>query len=206
MSRNRGFTLIEVLLALSILAMVVTGIYAAFSTSSSNIEGAERARDEGDMARSLIARLSDDISNAFYKDGLAGAVFYGRSHEVETGGQALRKDSVFMTTLTNWRRPDTKETDLWEVGYLFQEKPDGSGHVMMRSEKREFSKDAQPMEGGTEFEITDKVDELRLRYYDGANWSDDWDAKSSHRLPKAVEITLVLAGGRLYGTKVEAGR
>ena len=64
-SHSKGFTLLEVLLAMAILAVIMTVIYASFSTAGNNVEQAERLRDETDIARTLIARLSADIANAY---------------------------------------------------------------------------------------------------------------------------------------------
>ncbi len=140
----KGFTLLEVLLAMSILAVVMTVIYATFSTAGQSVERAEALRDETDLARTLIARLSHDIENAdcdhvSYKPS---AVFYGKKEEVETEGVKRRHDSLAMTTLTNFPRPDSKETELLEADYYFTEKAGGKGYSLMRREKRELSKDA----------------------------------------------------------------
>jgi len=207
-SQNRqpgGFTLIEVLLAMAILAVVVTVIYTVFSTSSANTERAEAVRDETDLARTLMSRMSDDIANAYCSTGLTGTFFYGKDEEVETEGGKFRHDSFSLTTLTNWRKPDSKETDLWEVGYSFEEKSDGSGYVLVRREKRELNQDVPPLEGGVEYEITDRVAELQLRYYDGTNWFDTWDRKtgcSQSNMPRAVEISLTLDSGSVFVTQV----
>jgi type II secretion system protein J len=201
---SKGFTLIEVLLALAILAAVMTVVYASFSSTSQNVEQAEAVRDGTDLARTLIARISDDITNAYYhKDMNTITILYGKKEEVGTGNDKRRLDSISMTTLTNWRKPDSKETDLWEVGYHFEETADGKGQVLMRREKRELSKDVPLLEGGVDYEITDKVEGLQLRYNKGSQSSDEWDTRKRTGLPEAVEITLTLADGKLYSTVVD---
>lgn len=213
-SPSGGFTLLEVLLAMAILAVIMTVVYTSFSTAGKNIEQAELIRDETDIARTLIARLSVDIANA-YPDGSGNfpsvpTVFYGKKEELDSrgGGESrkVRHDSIALTTLTNWRRRDSSEMELWEVGYFFREKPDGTGHVLIRREKRELSKDVPALEGGVEYEITDRVESLQLRYSDdGATWKDNgWD-RSLNRLPKAVEIALSLDTGKVYMTRVDVG-
>lgn len=199
-----GFTLIEVLLSMVILAAVVAGVYASFSTSGRNIEQAEKVRDETDLARTLITRMSDDLSNAFIKVPGSG-IFVGKKEEEEVEGEKRRIDGVSLTTLTNWRRPDTKEMELWEVGYHFQEKPDGKGRVLVRREKRELSKDEPPLEGGVEYELTDRIIRLQLRYYDEIRraWADEWDSRKASTLPNRVEISLTLDNGKVYVTEVD---
>lgn len=203
----QGFTLIEALLAMAILALVMTMVYASFSTAGRNVEQAEAVRDDTDLARTLIARMSADIANAYCNQQMQEKTFfYGKKEEADVGGTRRRFDTLGLTTLTNWRRPDTKETDLWEVGYFFQEKADGKGQVLMRREKRELSKDVAPLEGGTEYELTDRLEELNIRYSsNGSTWADDWDRKNGcdgDKLPRAVEITLRLQGDRIYRTTV----
>jgi prepilin-type N-terminal cleavage/methylation domain-containing protein len=202
--QSKGFTLIEVLLALAILAGVVTVIYSSFSTASQNVEQAEKVRDETDLARTLIARISDDIANAYCsKTGVKGTFFYGKKEEKDIRGNKYRLDSLSLTTLTNWRKPDSKETDLWEVGYFFKEKADGSGHVMMRREKRNLNTQESSLEDETEYEITDSVESLQLRYYSGSQLTDELGSSTSCARPTAVEMTLTLASGKVYLTQID---
>jgi len=196
--QSKGFTLLEVLLALTILAMISATIYGSFSTAGRNIESAEATRDGTDRARTLIARLANDITNACVIPGME-TFLYGQKFEREEDKQ--RFDSIYLTTLTNWRKADSREMDLWEVGYFFQDKPDGTGRVLMRKEKRELSKDVARREGGTDYELTDAVEGLRLRYTtDGTTWLDEWKQGG---LPKAVEVTLTIADGKVYSTAVD---
>jgi prepilin-type N-terminal cleavage/methylation domain-containing protein len=202
--KSKGFTLLEVLLAMSILAVIMTVIYTSFSTAGQNVERAEVLRDETDLARTLIARLSHDIENADCDHVTYGAVFYGKKEEIETEGGKRRHDSLALTTLTNFPRPDSKETELLEADYYFKEKADGKGYSLMRREKRELTKDTKPLEGGVEYEITDQVAELRFRYSStGLTWDDVW-VKTQCIRPAIVEMTLVLTSGKQYSTVVRA--
>ena len=211
--QSRGFTLLEVLLAMAILAVIMTVVYTSFSTAGKNVEQAETIRDENDIARILMARLSDDIANAYIYPSTnpqaSLTIFYGKMEEVEggPGNEKIRHDSISFTTLTHWRKPGSKETELWEVGYFFKEKPDGKGSVLFRREKRELSKEVPALEGGDEYEITDRVESLQLKYSnDGSTWTDNgWDSRSLLRVPKMVEIALTLDTGKVYTTSVDLG-
>jgi hypothetical protein len=135
--------------------------------------------------------------------------------EVEggAGNEKIRRDSISFTTLTHWRKPGSKETELWEVGYFFKEKPDGKAFSLFRREKRELNKEVPALDGGDEYEITDRVESLRFRYKQGnqtgSQWRDSWDTKSSPTngiLPKLVEIALTLDTGKVYITQVAIER
>ncbi len=205
---GKAFTLIEVLLAVSILAFIISVVYASFSTVSRNVEQAEAIRDSMDLARTLLIKMSDDIANAYVNTATTGqTIFFGKKEEVGTGNEILRHDSLSLTTLTNWRRMNSKETDLWEVGYFFKEKADGTGYVLMRREKRELSKDVPALEGGIEYEITDKVASLQFRYSnDGTTWSDEYDSRTKgNNPPKIVELGLMLESAETYSIRVGIG-
>jgi hypothetical protein len=135
--------------------------------------------------------------------------FYGKKEEFtgENAGDAkIRRDSIAMTTLTNWPKRNSKETELWEVGYFFKEQPDRKGFTLFRREKRELSTDVPPLDGGTEYEITDRVESLQFRYTsDGTTWTDNGWPLSSSSQPKGVEIILILDNGKVYTTKVNVG-
>jgi prepilin-type N-terminal cleavage/methylation domain-containing protein len=210
-SANRngnGFTLIEVLLAVSILAFIVSVVYMSFSTTGRSVEQAEAIRDSTDLARTLLIKMSDEIANAYVipynTTNVIPTIFFGKKDDVGTGGETLRHDSLSLTTLTNWRRMNSKETDLWEVGYFFKEKADGTGYVLMRREKRELSKDVPALEGGIEYEITDKVASLQFRYSsDGTTWYDEWDSRTkSNPYPRIVELGLKLESEETYTMRV----
>lgn len=210
-----GFTLIEVLLAVSILAFIVSVVYASFSTSSNNVKQAEKMRDSTDLARTLLIKMSDEITNAYVISpvisNVVPTIFFGKKEEVRTSSEILRHDSLSLTTLTNWRRPNSKETDLWEVGYFFKEKADGTGSVLMRREKRELSRDVPALEGGVEYEITDKVASLQFRYSpDGATWYDEWDSRTKGSNPQQmvpiVELGMKLESGETYTIRVGVGK
>jgi general secretion pathway protein J len=198
---SRGFTLLEVLLAMAILTIVASAVYASFATAGRMVEQAGEVRDGTDLARTLLARITSDIANVYVNPGMTETFLLGR--KVEDEEQRKRYDGIYLTTLTNWRKPESREMELWEVGYYFQDRPDGKGRVLFRKEKRELSKDAPPLEGTTDYELTDTVADLRFRYYTGSTWSDEWDTRTQGRVPRAVEIILSLDGGRVYMTTTE---
>ena len=72
---------------------------------------------------------------------------------------------------------------------------------MMRREKRELSTTVPAGEGGVEYQITDHVKGLQVRYNKGGDmWYDEWTTKNAY--PQIVEIALTLDSGMTYTTRV----
>ena len=201
---------------MAILVVIMAAIYGSFSTAQRNVKQAEAARDETDLARTLLAKLTDDLTNTYLNPSMTvtspttnqtfkPTILYGKKEEAGEGNEQTRHDSLTLTTLTNFHTPGTKETELLEAGYFFREKPDGTGYTLFRREKRDLSA-APPLEGGDEYELTDRVGGLQLRYYTGTQWVDEWDTRKLGGLPRAVEITLTLASGKVYITEADVSR
>lgn len=201
-----GFTLLEVLIAVAIMAGIVSVIYASFTTAANNVEHAEASRDATDLARVLISKVVTDCENAYYNPLMKEpTIFYGKQSEARQNEP--RFDRIAMTTLTNWRRPDSKETDLWEVEYRFEDRPDSKKKMLIRREKRELGKEGEPvLEGGVELAVTDRVEQLRLRYLSGKTWFDEWDSRARGKLPDAIEVLLALENGPTFITQAKVGR
>jgi type II secretion system protein J len=201
--KPRGFTLLEVLIAVAIMAGIVTVIYMSFFTASRNVEQAEARRDATDLARTLLTKLSNEIANAYYSRSMTETFFYGKKSSAEP--DAPRFDNIAFTTLANNVQD---EAELREVGYSFEEASEKNTRMLIRKEKRDLSTSTPPLEGGEDSTLTDRIKSLRLRYFNGSTWTEDWDNRTQRSLqpPNAVEITLVLDGGFLYSMQVEVGR
>jgi len=62
---SAGFTLMEILLAILILAIVITTVLASFNTVFSTTDALERGHDRFQAARTCLQRLSSDLTDVF---------------------------------------------------------------------------------------------------------------------------------------------
>src|SRR3954454_596053 len=85
-SGERGLTLLEVMVAVAILAMVAVLIYGAFDGLSRGKKGLGRINDRYHQGRAALARISMELSSAFLSQ-----------HQPLTEAQ-YRRLTIFSTT------------------------------------------------------------------------------------------------------------
>lgn len=193
---KNGFTLIEVLISITILTVIMIVVYQAFTAGTDGIRHAEAVDELNGMARAAFGRLIDDVNGAYYLSG-KDVIFVGEARR----GKGLPQDSLNFTSLTNELIvKDAKETELHEVGYYLKEDLNISrkGAAMEKAVAALYRRDKKvignepPLEGGTDYLLTDEIAGLRFSYFDGSKWKDTWDSRITKALPRAVEVELIL--------------
>lgn len=187
---KNGFTLVELLIAITVLSIIMSVVYKSFTASTEGIKRAEVVDDINSTARVIFLKLMDDINSAYLtgKD----VVFVGDSKR----DKDLPQDSLSLTSLSNLRMVrDAKETDLYEIGYYLKEDYDYQRQEkktsLFRREKKTIG--IEPvLEGGEAYELTDEIAGIRFSYFDGASWKDNWDSRITKALPKGVEVEIIL--------------
>jgi len=174
-----GFTLIEILLAIAILAMVAALVSVSFSTT---MRLRDRALDEAareHMARNTLRLISDElaISRVYRK-----LRWLGRNAD-EDGRPA---DLLAFSTATNTRvQPNAAEADVIHVAYVRQK-----DRLIRYSLRNPF---VVSLDAVDRTEIADAVWSFNVRYFHKrtAVWVDQWEEGLS-AMPAGVLIELAV--------------
>lgn len=206
---QRGFTLIEVLLAVTLLLGVATAVYSSMHTSFETKNMVSKINDRHHEARQVMNRIAKELRQAFLRQALADIdrqddpTFVTRFK----GGD----DEIYFQTTAHLRtQAGARESDQAEVQYFLKrsdrDTPFKSGQTLFRRESRRIDDD--PERGGQIWPVLDGVKEFRLEYWDDAKeigddaWERDWDSDDNQTLPARVRISLVLASDREGGKDV----
>ena len=201
-SGARGFTLLELLVAISILAMISILIYSAFAAMRRSKEGLERLQDRYREARQAMQRITRDLSSAYLSAHipLDSRLIVQRTAFVGKSGNPM--DRVDFNAFSNTRRDkDSRETDQVEVSYFGIDNRSGSSGIDL-ARRSGVRPDLDPQHGGRVEILATDIDLFELEYLDpvSATWSDSWDSTQAsgqlNRLPLQVRVTLVLNGGQ----------
>lgn len=173
--KDNGFTLVEMLIALSIFALLSI---AGVSLLSFSIDSRQRSAERLDTQASILrtrALLSADLAQAAPRpwrdeNGLRRPAFSG-----DTGMTMVRG---------GWNNDgDAPRASLQRVAY--------------RLEGDRLERISSPMVDGAAENLPavllTGVKSLRLRYHANGEWRDDWQAQAIDALPDAVEVTVETA-------------
>jgi type II secretion system protein J len=192
---SRGFTLLELLVAMVLMVAVASSLYTALYTGFRAHRSALLAVEPTSQALNAIELLKEDILGVLPPDsnGLAGA-FVAKN---ATGLKGMDDDSVEFYTTHVYADDKNPNGGVGKVGLLLEEdtETNHSNYTTYRLIRQITTnllarKEVKPQEQVLCRDVTS----LNLRYFDGTDWVNDWDStEDSNSLPRAVEIEIEVA-------------
>ncbi len=189
MSRRAGFTLVELLLGLSLFSVI--GL-AAYGSLRSGLEAQRRVTEralEDQLVRGLLDLIAADLEAAFISGGALDSGFIGTNADEDE----LPRDSL--TFVTARGRPDGSlpgEMDLLGVTYEIDVDDETPASGLVRHRRRILTAaaaDADEVDADAD-ELAPEVEGLDFEYFDGSEWQQVWDSSVSASLPRAVRVTI----------------
>jgi type II secretion system protein J len=194
-SRNTSaFTLIEVMLALAISAIVLAAVGGVFFTALHLRDRTAAMLDETASLYQAIGVIRRDFQGAL-PPGAAAIPTVGDFKCNSQGGGGNSSGSIQLYTTTGVLDENDPWGDVQEVVYELRDPTDNrqNGKDLVRSVSRNV------LASGTQDAIArplmGNVKSLEFACYDGAEWRDSWDTSlGDTNLPVAVRIRVRLAG------------
>jgi type II secretion system protein J len=190
---NTGFTLIEMLIAVTIFSVLIAAIHSVFftalrlrNTAVSSLEASlplEQAANviQHDLANiiastngTLIGALQTDNPTNVLPDQI-GPDFY------TTGGE--------LDGMVPWG-------NIEKIDYLLSMPTNGvpgPGRDLIRAVTRNLLPVAQPPQPDEKHTILSGVKNLTFLYYDGTTWETGWDTTQQTNLPLAIKVQIQMA-------------
>lgn len=175
-----GFTLIEVLLAVSLVAMMATLVFGSLYVTISAIDGARANSVNEQIVRSTLRVMTDELSVGV---GPATGPWMG-VNGLQDGQPA---DSIAFLTMGQFRGSESsKDSELVRIVYTRE------GDRLLRFVRKNLY--GLTDESIEQVELATKVKGFNVRYYDSKSnlWVDEWDGRGRSGTPKAVLLELTL--------------
>lgn len=196
----RGFSLIEIMLALALMAFVTSLLWGTFAQTAKVKKKVEQAQDRTHTVRVALMRMSREIEMAFVTAEASGTqerrtMFSGIGH--------ADFDELRFSWFGHQRlRGDAAEGDTALVHYFTAPDPDDPRLTnLMRRETKRLEPKAPQMIPGETYMLCPAITRLKLAYYDyrQKDWRDEWDttrADGMQYLPTQVRISLTVLDER----------
>lgn len=194
----RGFTLLEVLIAVSVLAMIGGLTWKSFETASDLKARIERAEEREQTVRGALTRMSREISMAFLSEHYDHKRYRTRPTVFQVRDGRREADLLFTSFAHERLTTDAKESDQAVYEYSLGASEDGSGkRDLFRRVKTVIDEDAD--RGGEKSALASDVLSFSVECWDpkSREWRPDWNSNGVDRtggvlLPPRVKLTLAI--------------
>lgn len=209
-----GFTLLELMVAAALTAIVMTGLYASYAALLDVSQAADRA-GLAQAGRIVMERLRDDLACIYFPlgqkagdDSFAFVLGTGEPEETEDTGPSLGKGARSTEVLLDLVVADGldygggfPEDGLWRVQYVLRTFDwGGKRHTLVRKDKplATLDQDGTPWR---ELVLSESVIEWEMGCTDNLGTEKtEWDSSGSEsaealRLPRSVTLNFTLGLG-----------
>jgi len=189
-SSDHGFTLIEVLISLSITAVIVSLLYGTFRTTIQSAQDIDKQAEAYRISRVVFYQLAKDIRMIYQKtakttqqiesDPPFGALSLKAKDDVRLEeGDIYPADTLHFTTLSF--QPVSKGIPL-----------SGQAEISYSLSKQVLTRNARFREKSITNDLGESVLGLNFRFFDEKKkeWVDEWEPQET--LPQAIEIELTV--------------
>ena len=200
---KQGFTLLELIISLSLLGTVLALIYGTLYQLSSGANHLRDGLNERQELRLLLKMISDDLQgvrwlgNYLAAHPAATSGIYATLHK--EGNEEFSEIAMHISQPSRFYRSLEREKDpgLHEVGWLVRPDKEGTPALFRRED---FYLDDNLQSGGVEVPVAEGIQVFRVEFLpvpdaptNSEEWTDRWNSGEravGKRLPNAVRVTL----------------
>jgi type II secretion system protein J len=194
-SSNSGFTLLEVLVAMSLTVVLTGALYAALSASFRSRRIAEEALEPARRASATLTIIESDLEAACAPVGILAGPF--TAHDT-LGGNGQPADTLLFHAMTGEPSRHIPPSPIERIEYGIEEDSLSNSYVLVRRTTLNLLSPETP-EPLVDV-LCRRVRSFDVTYFDGLDWIENWDSTTQGNvLPLAIAMTLVLETGRESG-------
>jgi prepilin-type N-terminal cleavage/methylation domain-containing protein len=192
---SAGFTLIEVMLSVAILALIMVMLAGSFHAVATGKVQAEAHVAVDTATRAILWEMSNEIRGAVQTSSIPSHVLLmGEVH----GQGSVPLDSISVSTLDPGHRRAIEDFGAEDtVTYTTAPNPDHPHwYLLLRAQNSSLLGIGTGINANVPVVLATNLLALRIRYFDGNAWSESWNSQSlppGRQLPNQVAIELTMA-------------
>ncbi len=189
--RAKGFTLIEILIAVFILGIVLSTVYASYTGTFRTIRATETDAELYGMARTVLERMTRDLEAVAPWKG----AFTFTAKPYYLGNREFTR-LIFRSTAHIAFSEKEEAAGFAVIEYGIEEGTEKAGYILSRSDSlyRDPGKEVAPTGG---FLLCDRIETLTYRFFnstgkESSTWDNGDDEAQKKKAPVMIEIRLGL--------------
>lgn len=206
-----GFTLIELMAALSIIVLVTASVYGAFSSGLSAWDRTFKESEALQTARATLKIISRDIKSVVAAEPILTKNLgkLDRQYFSLVGAERSLQMICYSRPVSfYWPENFPRRADFCKITYYFEALDEGSETTVLKR-KVTWDKAVLPWKD-EEVEVLDGVTELNLSYFNNSSWVLEWDTlekqktKSGYHslLPRLIKVGVTASSGGVRNRSV----
>jgi len=186
--KERGFTLLEVLIAVGLMSVIIMALYGTLFPVLASQKRLDAEIERITEVSRFMDIFSSEVRSSFFKTKNPYSLWTGEL--IETGSSATTR--LTFTTLTHSAVGGVgggragRDGDLVTIRYSAEESSEG-GITLYKEVWNPYTGGG---DGGFKIGIIEDIEGFEVTYYDGAQWAGAWGAALEARAPEAVKVVL----------------
>ena len=183
-SRNSGFTLLEVLIAVVLLGILSAALYGSYFCV---LQARDRASSGMESRRELGATLDlirREVSSAVFKANSANELHPLKFVVEDRDNFGVPASTLELTTLAPPTGQNRSESGVVVVTYRMAEKD--KKNILTRQERDLFSEESTV----PAYPQMEQISSFLVECYDGSKWVKTWNTATNGRRPGSIRVTV----------------
>ena len=184
--KSNGFTLLEILVALSILSLIMAVLFTSLGSSATHAKRIRERLEAQQMLRLAMQRIAADFEGVYWRKDKEHLFFLGK----QENGQRGREDKIEFTAIRPRWNSSGNRNELVSISYNLRSLSKGKG--LTREEKSIWG--YRDIGSSKPVTLLEGIQELKFEYIDRENRKYEfWSTKGTDdktSLPAAIRITV----------------
>lgn len=197
-SGKTGFTLVEILIAVAIIAAIIAMVYGSYFAASKSARACKIRIALSQKSRTLLEQMTRQIRCCYAgsakeykypeskvtqqkKTTPESIKSYFNGDSGEMGGEVLN-----LVTTSGISEEKAEEDGLFKVVYKF----DKNSSTLSFSRERFVDTTNSSIDNRNWQPVAENIESIELAFFDGQQWLQSWDFKEKRELPLAVKINI----------------
>ena len=195
---KNGFTLVEILVAVAIIAAILSMVYGSYFGTSKSTQAYKARMALSQQGRKVLEQMARQIRCSYASTAKKSpyqvrpifrqrkaipeeAANYFNGNPDDPSGEILH-----LVTTSSFFRGQHPTDGLFEAAYQF----DKSKGLLSLSHERYIGASKKVVEKRNWRPIAKNINSIELAFFDGQQWLRNWDFKEKKKLPCAVKIEI----------------